>query len=254
MLQKVSFQRPGAIPFGLLLCCCFGLSGPAQVITFSNKTVTFITLEGAVYRNVSLRKADLYGITWGSGASGGRIAYTNLAPETLDSWGVQSNHPGRLAAQESLLKSAPRPVDPVLQNLEQDNVREVAFKTLIYEAAAAQHGYRVYFLSLGNTWTNDRPAEIDPSDDFMKRFAGRAPPIRKVSQSRIDEAGEVRDKTSGQRGVIFTVTDLKWTSDREVTAKCIVFKAGLSAYVNEYKLTRKYNQWKVTDIKLVSIS
>ena len=136
---------------------------------------------------------------------------------------------------------------------EADNLREVAFKTLIYEAAAAQQGYRVYFLSLGNTWTNDRPFAIDPSDGFMKRFEGRTPPVRKVSQSR-SVKGEVRDKISDQRGVIFTVTDLKWISDTEVEAKCSVFKAGLNAYTDKYTLTKKNNQWKVTDKKSLSIS
>lgn len=226
----------------------------AQVITFTNKAVTFTTLEGTVYRSVNLVKADSHGITWRSGASGGRVAYTNLAAETLDNWGVPTNYIGRLMAQEAVRRQAPQPADPALQQAEQDNVREIAFKTLIYEAAAAQQGYKVYFLSLGNTWTNDRPFEIDPSDAFMKRFQGRSPPVKKASQSKIGQEGEVRDKSSGHRGVIFIVSDLKWVSAQEVQATCSVFMAGLAGYTYQYTLTRKDNRWKVTDKKMVSIS
>ncbi len=68
------------------------------------------------------------------------------------------------------------------------------------------------------------------------------------------EKGEVRDKASGQRGVIFTVTDLKWVSDAEVEATCSVYKAGLNGHTSKYTLSRKNNQWKVTNRKLVSIS
>jgi hypothetical protein len=137
---------------------------------------------------------------------------------------------------------------------EVENLREVAFKTLIYETAAAQHGYKVYFLSIGNTWTNDRPFDIDPPDGFMKRFGGRTPPVKKASQSRIGENGEVRDRSSGQLGVIFTVTDIKWASDQEAEAVCSVFKAGLNGCAYKYTLIRKNDKWKVTNKKLVSIS
>ncbi len=135
-----------------------------------------------------------------------------------------------------------------------DNVREVAFKSLIYEAAASRDGYRVYFLSLGTTWTNDTPFMIDPSDGFMKRFAGRTPPVKKVSQSKKGEGGEVLDKNTGQRGVIFTVTDIKWISDKEVEAECSVYKAGLNGYAHKYTLSSRNKQWKVTSKKLVRIS
>ena len=251
-MPKFGFSRDVARVVALFLF--LSLPVVAQVITFTNKAVTFTTLEGTVYRGVNLVKADPYGITWRSGASGGRVAYTNLVPETLDDWGVPTNYIGRLMATEAVRRKAPRPADPALQEAEEGNVREVAFKTLIYEAAAAQEGYKVYFLSLGNTWTNDRPFGIDPSDGFMKRFEGRTPPVRKASQSKIGEEGEVRDKSSGQRGVIFTVTDLKWVSDQEVEATCSVFKAGLNGYTFKYTLTRKNNQWKVTNKKMVSIS
>jgi hypothetical protein len=251
-LHKGDFSTAGIRVLALLLV--LNLPAVAQVITLTNKAVTFTTLEGSVYRGVNLLKADLYGITWHKNAGGGRVAYTNLAAETLDSWGVPSNYLGRLMARETLRRNAPRPADPALQKAEEDNVREVAFKTLIYEAAATQEGYKVYFLSWGTSWTNAAHVEFDPSDEFIGRFAGRTPPVKKVSQSRQGERGEVLDKSTGQRGVIFTVTDLKWVSDKEVDATCSVHKAGLNGYTYKYKLSREKNQWKVANKELVSIS
>ncbi len=136
---------------------------------------------------------------------------------------------------------------------EVDKVREVAFKSLIYNAAASQHGYKVYFLSLGSTWTNNARFDIDPSDEFMSRFRGRTPSVKKASQAKIGDLAVI-DKTTGQRGVVFTLSDLKWISDQAVEVTCNVYMAGLSSYTSKYTLSRKKNQWKVTDRKFVNIS
>ena len=59
----------------------------AQDITFTNKTATFTNLEGRVYTNVTLVKANLDGIVWrGDGA--GLVSYTNLSPALLESLGI----------------------------------------------------------------------------------------------------------------------------------------------------------------------
>ena len=141
------------------------------------------------------------------------------------------------------------------QSKDEDNVREVAFKSVIYETAAAREGYSVYFLSVGLTWTDDNHfTEKDPSDELMRRFVGRNPPVRKVSDSRKADGGRVVDKSTGKPGVIFTVDDLKWISDNQAETRCAVYKAGLNGVVYKYTLSRTNNQWKVTSKKLVSVS
>ena len=55
-LPKLGFSRVVARVLALFLF--FSLSVVAQVITFTNKAVTFTTLEGTVYRSVNLVKAD----------------------------------------------------------------------------------------------------------------------------------------------------------------------------------------------------
>jgi uncharacterized protein YjbI with pentapeptide repeats len=60
----------------------------AQDIIFTNRTATFTNLQGALYKDATLIKADLDGLMWRSGASGGRICYTNLNPMLLKELGV----------------------------------------------------------------------------------------------------------------------------------------------------------------------
>ncbi len=138
---------------------------------------------------------------------------------------------------------------------DEDDVREVAFKSLINETAAAQQGYRVYFFSVGLKWTDDNHFTYkDPSDEFMKRFAGRKPPVRKVSDSRKADGGRVEERSTGQPGVIFMIDNLRWTSDNGAEASCSVYKSGLNGFALKYTLSRTNNQWKVTSRSLVSVS
>jgi hypothetical protein len=65
------------------------LSASAQNITFTNKTATFTNLEGQVYRDVALVRADLDGLIWrDENGSGGRICFTNLSQSFLDTLGI----------------------------------------------------------------------------------------------------------------------------------------------------------------------
>lgn len=58
---------------------------------FTNRVVTFTNLEGRIFRNVALVRADLDGLVWRSGASGGRVCYTNIAPDVLLPLGIPTN-------------------------------------------------------------------------------------------------------------------------------------------------------------------
>jgi hypothetical protein len=66
-------------------------SAQADDITFTNKTATFRNLQGQVYYRVELVRGDLDGLIWRRAASGGRICYTNLDPDLLESFGISSN-------------------------------------------------------------------------------------------------------------------------------------------------------------------
>ena len=75
----------------LVLLTCLVLPVVAAEVTFTNKVVSFTNLEGKVYEHVSLVKSDREGVIWRSGASGGRVAYTNLHPQVLQRLGVETN-------------------------------------------------------------------------------------------------------------------------------------------------------------------
>src|ERR1035441_10521278 len=70
----------------------------AQDIVFTNRTATFTNRQGIVFKDATLIKADLDGLIWRNGASGGRICYTNLDPVFLERLGVSSN---RIAISKS---------------------------------------------------------------------------------------------------------------------------------------------------------
>ncbi len=77
------------------LICAFAavsvIVSPAEDILFTNRTATFRTLDGKTFYNVTLVKGDQDGVIWRTGASGGRICYTNLPPHLLQSWGINTN-------------------------------------------------------------------------------------------------------------------------------------------------------------------
>lgn len=68
---------------------------------------------------------------------------------------------------------------------------------------------RVIFL-----FTGDR---IDPSDSLLGKIRCGTQDVRKVSESTLD-SGTVKDKKTGEEGVIFGVISIKWVTETEVVA------------------------------------
>jgi hypothetical protein len=79
----------------LLALCAQAALG--QDITFTNRTATFTNLEGRVYTNVTLIRANDYGIVW-RGDGMGMVRYTNLAPAVLTSLGIGQERMDRARA------------------------------------------------------------------------------------------------------------------------------------------------------------
>ena len=92
------------------------------------------------------------------------------------------------------------------------------------------------------------------SDEFIKRFAGNKPPVRKRSYCTANAGKGVLDKQTGEQGLIFNVTSLRWISDTEVEAEGGYYEAGLSSSGNICALKKEKGKWKVTTDKLVEIS
>lgn len=77
----------------LLLTLWVALGNPAfaKDIVFENRTASFTNLQGQAYNRVELVRGDQDGLIWREGASGGRICYTNLAPDLLKELGIPTN-------------------------------------------------------------------------------------------------------------------------------------------------------------------
>jgi hypothetical protein len=84
--------RLGLMRKGILLVIAgVTLPSSAEDITFTNKVASFTNLQGTVFKNVVLVRADKDGLIWRDGVSGGRVFYTNLHPDLLESFGVPTN-------------------------------------------------------------------------------------------------------------------------------------------------------------------
>lgn len=110
--------------------------------SFTNRTATLTNLEGRVYRNVQLVRGDSDGIVYllSEGAGGGRICYTNLAPEVLQSLGIPTN---RIAtARVRVRKKAV--VDPAEWRRAQEEAAKSAASQKLSLALLTLHPEKVY--------------------------------------------------------------------------------------------------------------
>jgi hypothetical protein len=130
---------------------------------------------------------------------------------------------------------------------QEDEIREAVFRWQFeHNASGQQQKAEAYYLEIGE--------EGNPSDEFMKRFAKHTPPVRKVSDCTFDGVTVVRDKKTGERGLIFKVTSIEWKSDTEVDVKGEYYEAGLSASGNTYTVKKENGKWKVIKDKMHWIS
>jgi hypothetical protein len=130
----------------------------------------------------------------------------------------------------------------------EDDIREAVFRWQFdHNVSGQQKKAQAYFLSVGQK-------HDDPSDEFMKRFADNKPPVRKRSECSADPGKGVLDKKTGERGLLFHVTSIKWKSETQVEAEGGYYEAGRSASGNVYTLKKGNGRWVVTNDKLVEIS
>src|SRR5689334_13010252 len=84
---------------------------------------------------------------------------------------------------------------------DEDDIREAVFRYLFeHNASGQQKKAGVYCLSLGE--------DADPSDEFMRRFAGHKPPVRKLSQCTVGPYHGVIDKRTQKVGLKFRVSNI----------------------------------------------
>ena len=117
-------------------------------------------------------------------------------------------------------------------------------------ASSLKQKAQVFFLTIGEL---AQTQSHDPDDAFMKRFAGDKPRVAKRSES-IESPEGVKDKTTGETGLVFNVDDIRWLSDEEVQVSGGYFEAGLSASGNTYHLKKRKGKWAVESEQMRWIS
>jgi hypothetical protein len=132
-----------------------------------------------------------------------------------------------------------------------DDIREATFRFLFRKNASSLKGKaQVYFLAFGEL---AQTQSHDPDNAFIKRFAGNKPRVAKRSESNESPEG-VKDKTTGEIGLVFNVGDIRWISDEEVEVSGGYFEAGLSASGSTYQLRKIKGKWTVRSEEMHWIS
>ena len=122
---------------------------------------------------------------------------------------------------------------------QQNDIRETVFRYQCRHNASIQVSSAVvYCLSVENN--------ADPSEDFMKRFAGFKPTVHKASDCNTDAYKGVVEKATGKRGLVFRVKSIKWISQTDAEVVGGYFEDGLSASGNTYTVTRIKGRWRVS--------
>ncbi len=120
---------------------------------------------------------------------------------------------------------------------EVDDVREATFRHLFTKDGSAHpQSAKVYCLSVDGQ---------DPTADFMARFAGNRPPVKKGSLCSESTGQGVLDKETGERGIAFRLAKvtIKWGSRAEVEGG--YFEHGFSAGSHIYHLEKVGGVWRV---------
>jgi hypothetical protein len=103
--------------------------------------------------------------------------------------------------------------------------------------------------------------DMDPTDEFIQRFATHIPRVKKQSECEIsnrgasepDVVGYAIDKQSGHPALIFRIDKITWRGKNEVIVQGGYFSYSLSAETSRYYLQKKGKKWTVMKRKLLSI-
>jgi hypothetical protein len=152
---------------------------------------------------------------------------------------------------EIYFRRLPRVTD---RDKQEDDIREATFRYQFVHDEGGRPRQRwkaaVYFLSLWGTGGDGK----DPSDDFIKRFAGNVPPVKKYSQSSIDDEQNIIDDQTRARGVIFRVTKIVWFGQSKVEVSGGHYVGYLNSSGEVFYLEKKNGKWVVVKHELRWIS
>lgn len=123
---------------------------------------------------------------------------------------------------------------------QEDDIREAVFRYLFnYNASGQQSKTHAYCLGIV---VGEK--KIDPSDQFMKRFAHHKPPVRRASACQWTKIHVVENR--GRPALIFFISAIEWVSDLEVIVSAGYEEANVSSSTCPFAVRKTNGEWKVT--------
>jgi len=115
------------------------------------------------------------------------------------------------------------------------------------KAIARMLNFRIFFISI-----NDK----DPADDLMSRFKDIQRVIKKLSASEISKAQRmpVVDKSSRQRGIIFSADKVRWHGKDSAEVEGGYRCDGLCGAGSKFRVNRENGKWVVKSSTMEWIS
>ena len=116
------------------------------------------------------------------------------------------------------------------------DITETVFRyQFLHNGSAQQTNASVYFIRLPGG---------DPSAEFMDRFKGSDPRVKKASQARTDTE-TITDKETGQKGLVFYIMTCTMRGTNKATVAGGYLEGGESSAHNTYFLEKKAGKWTV---------
>jgi hypothetical protein len=132
---------------------------------------------------------------------------------------------------------------------QEDDIREAVFRHRFdHNASGQQKTAHAYCLSI---MVGEK--DSDPLEQFMKRFAHHKPPVRKWSACHWTSI-QVVENRFGRAALIFSVAQVNWISDTEVTMGGRYEEGNVSSSGNTYTVKKQNGRWTVTNDQMAIIS
>jgi len=130
---------------------------------------------------------------------------------------------------------------PGITLADKENIYERVLRHMFeHNESALQQNARVFCISF--------PDGADPPSAFIARFKDNKIPVKPVSDCHVDgikDGSGVRDKSNGERGIIFRVDAIHWIDSKHPVVNGGYHEGNVSGSVNNYYLERKTSHWKV---------
>jgi hypothetical protein len=121
----------------------------------------------------------------------------------------------------------------------EDQIREAVLKYMFEHSATEQHLHTSTFIIAINKGK-------DPSDEFMKRFDGHKPIVKKLWQSTYtSDTGAIVDKETGRGAILYNVGSVEWINEKESMLEGSYYIAMLYGGGCRYRVVQEGSKWEV---------